>query len=402
MTESKPSPNRAGESRHADTPIAFQFDARNKSIVAGVFALEAKNMKRFFSRKPKVSLQQMEAALNKSASGEVLRKSIPKFSAYYMKSNNGHQFLESLGRLLLEAASKEEEDGERQWFILLQALEVLEHAIQLSPKILNVPCQSIIVSIYHILGAPYRDTYYLEKDVQKEMMTMINIKKDPNDFASREKIIKLYLRGRSYYAALVHTAEYEKVMQVKSRSLYRQKKGELAFRKAGIFQAMVDFYQRMASNTEEGGTNKQTEMARLNGFITRFNRDNRRVNIVPLKSLNLFALNKTIQSIVAIANNFYEESGKSEYFLARHKAYFFMARNNWQFDNPKGAQTNLAEAVRLVDISRMPPNDKSKEKLKLLEFLHTIYDELGHKRKADETAKHMSRLRKESGATGLI
>jgi hypothetical protein len=50
----------------------------------------------------------------------------------------------------------------------------------------------------------------------------------------------------------------------------------------------------------------------------------------------------------------------------------------------------------------MPPNDKSKEKLKLLDFLHTIYDELGHKRKADETAKQMSRLRKESGATGLV
>lgn len=364
--------------------------------------MEAKRMKRIFARKPKVSLQQLETALKQSATSETLRKSIPKFSTYYVKSGHGHQFLESLGRLLLEAASKEEQDGERQWSVLLQALEVLEHAIQLSPKILNVPCQSIIVSIYRILGAPYREVYFLEKEIHKEMMTMINIKKDPNDFASREKIIKLYLKGRNYYAALVHTAEYEKVMQVKSRSLYRQKQGELAFRKAGIFQAMVDFYQRMASNKDEGDTNKFTEMARLNGFITRFNRDNRRVNIVPLKSLDLFALNKTIQSIVAIANNFYEESGKSEYFLARHRAYLFMAHNNWQFDNPKGAQTNLAEAVRLVEISRMPENEKSKEKLKLLEFLHTIYDELGHKRKAEETAKHMSRLRKESGATGLI
>ena len=401
MAESETNPGNGSGSRRSNSPIAFQFDARSKSIVPGVFALEAKRMKRLFARKPKISLQQLETALKQSATEEMLKKSIPKFSAYYTHSSHGHQFLESLGRLLLEAASKEEEDGERQWFLLLQALEVLEHAIQISPKVINVSCQSIIVSIYSILGAPYRETFYLEKEIHKEMMTMINIKKDPNDFASREKIIKLYLRGRNYYPALVHTAEYEKVMQVKSRSLYRQKQGELAFRKAGIFQAMVDFYQRMATSKEEGETNKFAEMARLNGFISRFNRDNRRINIVPLKSLDLFALNKTIQSIVAIANNFYEEAGKSEYFLARHKAYFFMARNNWQFDNPKGAQTGLAEAVRLVELSRMAPSDKSREKLKLLEFLNTIYTELGHGRKADETAQQIARLRKESRGAGM-
>ena len=73
-----------------------------------------------------------------------------------------------------------------------------------------------------------------------------------------------------------------------------------------------------------------------------------------------------------------------------------MAHNNWQFDNPKGAQANLAEAIRLVDISRMQAKDKSSEKIKLLGFLHTIYSELGHRRKADETAQQLSKLRKES------
>ena len=90
--------------------------------------------------------------------------------------------------------------------------------------------------------------------------------------------------------------------------------------------------------------------------------------------------------------------GRSEYFVVRHKAYFFMARNNWQFDNPKGAQANLAEAVRLVDNSRMQAKDKTSEKIKLLGFLYTIYSELGQRRKADETSRQLARLRKESQA----
>ena len=391
-----------GGTKRGSEPMEFKFDARNKSIVTGIFALEAKNLKRFFARKPKASLHQLETSLNQSASEGELRKLIPQFTAYYAKSNeSGYRFLESLGRLLLEAASKEQENGERQWYLILQALEILEQAIQNSPKVLNVPSQSLVVSIYRILGAPYSDTYNTERDIYKEMMDMINVKKDPNDFPSRERIIKLYLQDRKYYAALVHMAEYEKVMQVKSRSLYRQKQGELAFRKASIFQAMIDFYQKAVSGTGEEEFDKSAELAKLGGFITRFNRDNRRGNIVPLKSMDAFAVNKTIQSMVAIANTFYATAGKSEYFGGRHKAYFFMARNNWQFDNPKGAQGHIAEAVRLVDLSRMPPKQKAGEKIKLLDFMHRIYVDLGQQRKAEETSQQLARTRKEAGLTGL-
>lgn len=402
MAEFRSNTASTGDKQRGKEPVEFTFDARNKSIVTGIFAIEAKNLKRFFARKPKVSLHQMETSLNNSAGEAELRKFIPQFTAYYVKnSDSGHRYLESLGRLLLEAASKEKENGERQWFLILQALETLEGAIQRSPKVLNVPSQSLVVSIYRILGAPYYDTYNTERDIHKEMMTMLNVKKDPNDFTSRERIIKLYLQERNYYSALVHTAEYEKIMQAKSRSLYRQKQGELAFRKASIFQAMIDFYQKTTLGQGEAETNKLAELAKLSGFITRFNRDNRRVNIVPLKSMDVFAVNKTIASMVAIANTFYRDAGKSEYFGGRHKAYFFMARNNWQFDNPKGAQSNIAEAVRLVDLSRMPAKQKAGEKIKLLEFMHRIYVDLGHQRKAEDTSQQLARMRKEAGMTGL-
>ncbi|MCZ6842737.1 MAG: hypothetical protein O7G32_07890 [SAR324 cluster bacterium] len=396
MTKSVQNSTQGSESRHSASALEFAFDARHKSIVRGVFALESRRLKRLFAKKPEVSLHQMESSLNDSVSVAELRKLIPHFIKFYTRdAEHAHQYFEALGRLLLEAASKERGDNDRQWFLLTQCLEMLQLAIQKSPKTLSVAAQSIIVAVCRIMGGPYREHYHYEKEIHKEMMTMLNVKKDPNDFASRDKIIKLYLQLHSYYEALVHLAEYEKIMKIKSRSLYRQKQGEIAYRKAGIFQAMVDFYYALAMNKGDDDSNKIAEMAKLNGFIMRFNRDNKRINIAPLKDLDVFSLNRTIKSMAAIANNFYTDATKSEHFQAGHKAFYFMAHNNWQFDNPKGAQQNLADGVRLLDLSRMSPSQMVSEKLRLMEFQHKIFSELGRQRKADELFQDMAKLRRE-------
>ncbi len=401
MTEAAEKTSPESQPRHSAPPLEFEFDARHKSIVRAVFALEAKRLKRFFGRKPKVSLHQLESTLNESAGETELRKLIPQFVSYYLRSADyGHRFFEALGRLLLEAAARERTDAERQWFLLTQSLETLQLAVQKSPKALNVPAQSILVSIYKVMGPAHRERHLVEREVFKEMMHMLNVKKDPNDLASREKIIKLYLGVRNYYEALVHTAEYEKVMQAKSRSLYRRKQGEIAFRKAGIFQAMVDYYHQLAADRSRDDVGKFRELARLNSFITRFNRDNKRVKIVPLKSLDIFSLNRTIQSMVAIANNFYAEAGAAELFPSRHRAFTFMARNNWQFENPKGAQHNLAEGVRLLELSALPEAQKTGDLLNLLDFQHRIYVDLGQQRKADEVSRTMAGLRKGKQSQG--
>ena len=57
--------------------------------------------------------------------------------------------------------------------------------------------------------------------------------------------------------------------------------------------------------------------------------------------------------------------------------------------------------MRLVDLSRMPPKQKAGEKIKLLEFMHRIYVDLGHERKAEDTSQQLARMRKEAGMTGL-
>ena len=390
----------AERSRIEAPPIEFNFDARNKSIVPRVFALEASRLKKFFARKPKVSLHQIEEALKQSANEATIRRLSQGFVTFYMKQTEAHQFLESFARLLLEAASKEKEDTPRQWFLLSHAVDMCALALQKSPKVLNIAAQSVIVSILRIMGSSLRESYIIEREVHKEMLTMLNVKKDPNDFASREKLIKLYLRGRKYYEALIHAAEYEKVMQVKSRSLYRQKKGEIAMRKAGIFQSMVDFFYKLRTGELEEGVNKHNEISRLSQFITRFNRDNKRVNIVPLKGIDTLSLNKTLLSLVNIANSFYREASIAEHFPARHKAYFFIAKNNYQFDNVKAALQTLHEGVRMLDVSTMPEGARDKEKLNFLEFQHKIYSELGQQRKADELTQDISKIRRAARTGG--
>ena len=386
----------SGEVSHRDPPpVEFVFDARNKSIVGPVFKLEAKRLKRFFSRKPKVSLHQIEEILKQKANGEVIKKSVDGFVSSYSASAEAHQFYESCGRLLLEAASKETDDSRHQWFLLNLALETTYLALQKSPKALNVPAQSVIVSIYRLLGKEGQESYYVEKEVHKEMLTVLTIKKDPNDFASREKLIKLYLKGRRYYEALIHTAEYEKTMQAKSRSLYRQKAGEIAMRKAGIFQMLVDFFQKIRTGNTEEGVNRQNELAKLNNFITRFNRDNKRINIVPLKGMDTLSLSKTLNSLVTIANTFYTDASLAEHYPLRHKAYFFIARNSFQFDNVKAALKTLQEGARYVETSRMQPKQRISEKLKFLEFEHRIYQELGQQRKVEELTQEMAKLRRD-------
>lgn len=381
----------AGEGKK---PLGFAFNARHKSNLPSVFALEARRLKGFFSRKPKVSLHDLEAALKNFANPDLLRRMMPTFVAFYSRSDSGPLFFEAAGRLLLDAAGKEKEDEERQAFLLREATEVLTLAIQKSPKVLNLSAQGMLVAIFRIMGSEAPQNYFVEKEIHKEMLTMINIKRDPNDLASREKIIKLYLQERNFYEALVHTAEYEKLMELKSRSLYRQKKGDIAFRKAAIFQVMLDHYHRLTSGKEQEGVDRKAEMEKLNAFVVRFNRDNR-VNIIPLKNLDNLSLHKTLNSMVSIAKSFYSEAAQAEHFQHKHKAFFFMARNNFQFDNQKAALHNLAEGIRLLTISPLSEKQKIPELLKLLEFQEMIYNEQGQQRKADETRKEIARLRKE-------
>jgi hypothetical protein len=267
--------------------------------------------------------------------------------------------------------------------------------------VLNVAAQSVIVAIYRILGTKYYETAAVEKEVHRVMLNMLNIKKDPNDLTGREHIIKLYVRGHRYYEALVQMAEYEKIMRVKSWPLYQQKQGELEFRKAGIFQSMIDFYYGVKAGRKEESQSLM-DMAKLNGFISRFNRDNRRLNIAPLTGTTVLALQKTIGTMATIANHFYMEAVRSEKFPPKFKAYYYIGHNHQLMENPKQAIQALNDGLRELDLLRVPPKQKAEEKIKLLELLYRLYSDRGLDKQAEETQKRLADARKESGATPPI
>jgi hypothetical protein len=379
-------------------PLSFSFDAKSKPLVGHMLEQEAGLRRRWFARKPKVGLAKMDEALQQKSAPNDLKALTNRFILFFYSRAEADHYFEALGRLYLDAASKETENADRQWFLLFQAIEALSIAIQKSHHVLNISAQSVIVAIYRILGSKYYDTAATEKEVHRVMLNMLNIKKDPNDLTGREHIIKLYVRGHRYYEALVQMAEYEKTMRVKSRPLYQQKQGELEFRKAGIFQSMIDFYYGVKSgNRKESGSLQ--DMAKLNGFISRFNRDNRRFNIAPLKGTTVLALQRTIGTMTTIANHFYMEAVRSEKFPPKFKAYYYIAHNHQLLENAKMAIQSLNDGLRELEFLRIPPKQKGEEQVKLLEMLYRLYLDRGLQKQAEETQKRLGVARKAAGET---
>ena len=88
------------------------------------------------------------------------------------------------------------------------------------------------------------------------------------------------MKSGRLYEALYHLTEFEKLMKLKSRSMYLMKAGEIQFRKASVFQSIIDFYVGIASHKKE--KDRVVNMGRLHSFIYRFNIDNKAFKITPL------------------------------------------------------------------------------------------------------------------------
>lgn len=392
MAQATATPGKSGGGSRS-RPLTFAFDARAKPLLEQLLSAETRRRRRWFVRKPKVGLHEMEAALQQAVAPAELAGLLRRFIAFHYTAGEAQASFEGLGRLLLEAAARETRDGDRQRFLLFQAVEALSIAIQKSPKALNLSAQSVIVAIYKILGGAYYETAAAEREVHRLMGHMLNVKKDPSDLGLRETLIRLYLRGNRYYEALVQMAEFEKIMRVKSRPLYNQKAGELNFRKAQIFQSMIDFYYNVRAGKEE--SRQVMDMSKLQGFITRFNRDNRRYTITPLKRESILDLQKTVSSMIGIANHYYLEAIRSDKFAPKHKAYYFVARNHQLLENPKQAIQYLNEGKRSLDHIRLPAAQKAEERIKFLDFLYRLYSDRGLQKAADDALREIAVVRKE-------
>ncbi|MBF0286883.1 MAG: hypothetical protein HQM14_03625 [SAR324 cluster bacterium] len=396
-TAASPAPKKGGakdkSSKKKDLPcIEFKFEARSKPVVEKTLELEAKRQKSFFGKKTKVGIADIDTLLDKQASSKELSSNLHPCILYYKQNEkDGAQFFETLGRLLLEAASKEHTNFTRQRYILYQALDVFSMAIQLTDKRISVSAQGMIMSVSKILSVVNSSTYYIEKEIQATINVMANKKKDLNDLEGRDKIIKLCMKGKRYYEALYQLAEYEKLMQLRSRSMYIMKAGEIHFRQATVFQHIIDFYLGVA--TGQAQKEQVEDMGKLRSFIYRFNMDNSKFKLIPLTGDGPLAINKTLGGLITAANVYYGNAGSNSRFAHRHKAYLCMAHNNVITDKIKAAIGNLTKGMETLAKSNLKAVDKGNEKIKFLEQIIKIYNDQGVPRKAEEYAAQLQPLR---------
>ena len=369
----------------------FNFNANAKPIVDQILQEEHKITSSFFSKSPKVTIEQISSLLDQKVSGKELVSQLSECLQFY-KSNEkmNYRALEALGRLFLEAASKERVDSTKQQFYLFWALDLFSMSIQHSTNRVNTSAAALCVSIFKIAVNVNRNTYQLEKEILKEMTAMV-AKKDLADLQSRERITKLCMKSGRLYEALYHLIEFEKLMKLKSRSMYLMKAGEIQFRKASVFQSIIDFYVGIASHKKE--KDRVVNMGRLHSFIYRFNMDNKAFKITPLTGTGPLQINKTLGSLISAANVYYAQAADNQKFRQRYKAYYCMARNNMFRDKIKVAIQNLQKALETIERSPLKQIEKGNEKLKLLEYMHKIYAEQSMSRRAEEVHKQIQELR---------
>ncbi|MGK5091062.1 hypothetical protein WDW89_03480 [Deltaproteobacteria bacterium TL4] len=370
----------------------FQFEARSKPNTEQVLDAEKKKLGALFGKKPKASIAQIIDVIEGSVETKIVEEMIHECTHFYKNLDaEGHQYLEIFGRLLLEGASKEQGNFPRQRFLIYQALDTLSAAVQAAPKRIYPPAESLIVSIFKITSDVSSSTFFVEKEIHKEMDIMLNKKKDINDLPSHDKIIKLCFQGKRYYEAYYHLVEYEKIMQISSRSMHLQKAGEIAFRKGSVFQHMIDFYVNVAAGKEE--KDKIIDHGKLRSFISRFNADHPRAKIQPLTGTGPLQINKTIASLIAVSNNYYNQAGADERFSQCHKAYYCKAFNLMYGDQGKAAIENLISGLAALKKANLKSIVKGNETIKMLEYLITVSKDHGSPRKVEDYQKELAELR---------
>ena len=331
----------------------------------------------------------MLVLLDKKAPQKELTKPLSECIQFYKKNEKeGFEFLEALGRLVLEAASKERINGGYQKYLVYLSIDIFSSAIQHSEKRINGSAASMVASAFKILSPIAPSAYYIEKEILK---SMTELTKEPNDLDARDKIIKLCMKGRRYYEALYQILEYEKIMQLKSRTMYMVKAGEIQFRKATVFQHMIDFYLGVTAGEQQ--KNMVEDMGKLRAFISRFNMDNPRTKLLPLAGAGPLAINKTLGSLINVANVYYNGAAANPRFAHRHKAYYCMAHNNLTTDKVKLATNNIISGLEMLAKSNLKAIDKGNEKIQLLEFIIKLYNDNAAPRKAEEYVEQLNVLR---------
>ena len=344
----------------------FTFDANSKPVVEAVLQLEAKIFKKPFIKKPTHGVRGVAASLSAHKEVSEIKKEISETVTYYKSHLQKKDICNALGRLLLQGASEETENYVRQFQLLYLAIDLFSMSSQYSEKGLNMNSQSLLYSVFKILGSDAWEGYSATKNIREIIKKMYAKTKSFNDPQSREKIFQNLLQGKRYYEAFSELNEYDKIIKVNSKSLWLKKRGLLTYNRVLVLQKILDFYFNYI-----WGHAKEKEIlvdgGKLRAFIMRFNIDHSS-KLTPIKDLTVLSLMKTMESIIVVSNHLCKETIKDDHFGAKHNAYFIMALNNFRLEHYKASWANILSSIEHLGNSKLTGESKKKETLKIKNF----------------------------------
>ncbi|MBF0236275.1 MAG: hypothetical protein HQM12_01100 [SAR324 cluster bacterium] len=369
--------------------IDFNFNALTMPLTKEVLDLEAERVKSFFKKKPPVLLMDLSSNMKQSRKTSDLEQKLSVCTGFYRKDSEVFfKVLEVIGLLFLEAASHEKQDAGYQQYLIYQSLDFLSLSVQHAPQCLNISAERMMLNIHRVLRDPLGEN--IGSQIVHQMEKILSKPQDLQSIEVRDQIIRLCLKGHRYYDALYHIQEYERVMKLKSRSMYLIKSGEIQYRKAHVFQQIIDFYVGVFLNKKERAEIR--DMAKLQSFIRRLNMHESNISVENVS--DTLSVHKALVSLINIANNHYQEATNDLKFVYKHRAYYGMAHNYVFLDKPGQAVTSLKSGLKEVDKARLYMLEKMKEKLVLVEYMVHVFTDHGQPQQAADYKNNANQIRK--------
>jgi len=364
-----------------NTCFEFVFDAQGKPVTQKVLDWDRKRQHRSFSRREHASVSHVLDLLQKQPSVVEMTRMLHESMVLYLKlPEHGPNCLEVIGRLLLEAAAMEHTNLKRQRFLLYHALDFASMAIEVSPGQLNLTSAALCTTVFKTTAFLNRASFYIERDVQREMGKLLVEKKNPKDLVSRERIIRLYLQGHRYYEAYIQMLEFIRILQEAQPQVYRAQQGELLFRQAMVMQRMIDFYAKVASGEPERDT--IMDMGKLQSFVHRYNFRYPNRPLLPLTGKSPETIRKTLNSLIRQANWFYMQACTKPRFGNRHRAQYQIALNLSHRDESRLATKYALPGLAALKEARVQPLERARQMVLLLSLLEHLYMDQGLSEKA--------------------
>ncbi len=375
-----------------DVCLPFSYDARSKPMVQALIDRDLQQKSRVIGRPPRAALCQVAQQLEQSHSQSFWSTLFQESVRLYLKDGDeGAGKLEATARLVLEAASREQQNPNLQRFLLFQALDLASQAVEQSEHRINPGAAGVCVSILKAAKPLNPVPYHTEHEVHEEMLAARLQRRDPETPNFRNRLARLYLQGGRYYEAYVQMLEFERVLLKQQKALSARQQGELAFRKGLLFQQLVDFHAAVVAGKEE---RKQVlDSGKLQAFVHRYNLRHPDHPLLPLNGTGPVALSKTVASLAQRANVHYAHAISASGFPNVARAHTHMAQNHAIREENEQAMQHLHFGMEALKTSGVSSLEKARQMVVILGLLETQYRFQGQHEKSLSCAERREGLR---------